>query len=120
MRIFKEFTIEAAHRLPNVPAGHQCGRLHEHSYRLAIQIDGPITEPQGWVIDFADLKAAFQPIHDHLDHHCLNEIEGLENPTAENLARWIWMRLEPTLPLLSQVVVHETCTAGCSISKEDF
>ena len=120
MRIFREFTFEAAHQLPNVPDGHQCGRLHGHSYHVVLQVEGPVSVESGWVMDFADLKAAFQPLLTQLDHHYLNDIVGLDNPTAENLAMWIWKNLEPTLPLLSRVEVRETCTAGCSISKEDF
>jgi 6-pyruvoyltetrahydropterin/6-carboxytetrahydropterin synthase len=113
MEIFKEFTFEAAHRLPNVPAGHKCARLHGHSFRAEIHVRGEIDPRMGWVMDFADIKAAFQPFYDRLDHHYLNEIEGLENPTSENLARWIWERMEPLLPGLSRVVVRETCTSGC-------
>jgi 6-pyruvoyltetrahydropterin/6-carboxytetrahydropterin synthase len=112
MEIFREFTIEAAHRLPNVPEGHKCTRLHGHSYRVEIHITGPVTAPTGWVMDFADVKEAFRPLHERLDHHYLNEIEGLDNPTSENLARWIWERLQDTLPL-SAVVIRETCTSGC-------
>lgn len=113
MDIFKIFTLEAAHRLPNVPPGHKCARLHGHSFRVELHVSGPVDPDAGWVLDFADLKAAFRPFYDQLDHHYLNDIPGLENPTSENLARWIWMRLKPTLPLLSEVVVHETCTSGC-------
>jgi 6-pyruvoyltetrahydropterin/6-carboxytetrahydropterin synthase len=113
MEIFKEFTIEAAHRLPNVPPGHKCARLHGHSFRIEIHVRGPVGSDSGWVIDFADIKAAFQPLNDQLDHRFLNEIEGLENPTSENLAVWLWDRLRPSLPLLSSVVVRETCTSGC-------
>jgi 6-pyruvoyltetrahydropterin/6-carboxytetrahydropterin synthase len=112
--LFKVFTIEAAHRLPNVPAGHKCGRLHGHSFRIEIHICGPVDEKSGWVIDFADIKTAFAPIFDRLDHHYLNEVEGLSNPTAENLARWIWGQLIPRLPQLTRVVVAETCSAGCA------
>lgn len=112
MDIFKVFTIESAHRLPNLPAGHKCLRLHGHSFRIEIHVSGPIVEPQGWVMDFADVKAAFAPLFERLDHHYLNDIDGLENPTSERLAEWIWERLKPHLPLLSEVVVHETCTAG--------
>jgi 6-pyruvoyltetrahydropterin/6-carboxytetrahydropterin synthase len=113
MEIFKEFSIEAAHWLPNVPEGHKCRRLHGHSFRIEIHAAGDLDPQLGWVMDFADLKTAFQPIEDQLDHRCLNDIAGLENPTSENLARWIWQRLKPTLPLLSKVVVRETCTSGC-------
>jgi 6-pyruvoyltetrahydropterin/6-carboxytetrahydropterin synthase len=113
MDIFKIFTLEAAHRLPNVPPGHKCARLHGHSFRVELHVSGPVDPDAGWVLDFADLKAAFRPFYDQLDHHYLNDIPGLENPTSENLARWIWTRLKPVLPLLSEVVVHETCTSGC-------
>src|SRR5688500_16133357 len=113
MDIFKEFTIEAAHRLPNVPAGHKCARLHGHSFRIEIHVRGPLGSRTGWVLDFADLKSACQPLFDQPDHHYLNEIDGLENPTSENLAIWIWDRVHPGRPLLSKVVVRETCTTGC-------
>lgn len=113
VEIFKEFTFEAAHRLPNLPSGHKCTRLHGHSYRVAVHVTGPVAGHTGWIMDFADVKAAFQPIKDQLDHYYLNEIEGLENPTSEVLARWIWTRLAPRLPGLTQLVVRETCTSGC-------
>jgi 6-pyruvoyltetrahydropterin/6-carboxytetrahydropterin synthase len=113
MDIFKVFNVEAAHRLPHVPAGHKCSRLHGHSFRVEIHVSGEPGVDTGWVMDFADVKAAFAPIHDQLDHHYLNDIEGLDNPTSERLSIWIWDRLKPALPLLSEVVVHETCTSGC-------
>lgn len=119
MEIFKEFTFESAHRLPNVEPGHKCGRLHGHSFRVEIHIRGPVDAHTGWVRDFADIKKAFQPFYDQLDHHYLNEIEGLSNPTSEVLARWIWVRLRPALPDLHQVVVRETCTSGCTYRGED-
>jgi 6-pyruvoyltetrahydropterin/6-carboxytetrahydropterin synthase len=112
MEIFKEFRFEAAHRLPNVPAGHRCARLHGHSFRVEIHVRGDVDETVGWVCDFADLKTAFEPLYKQLDHYYLNDVPGLENPTSEILARWIWERLEPTLPGLSSVVVKETCTSG--------
>ena len=114
MEIFKEFTFEAAHRLPHVPEGHKCARLHGHSFRVAIHVAGPIGAETGWVQDFAELKDAFDPLYRQLDHNYLNEIPGLENPTSENLARWIWHRLAATLPGLSCIVVRETCTSGCA------
>lgn len=111
--IFKEFGFEAAHRLPNVAAGHRCARLHGHSFRVEVHVVGDVGETSGWVRDFADLGEAMAPLLDVLDHSYLNEIDGLENPTSEILAAWIWRRLDATLPGLSQVVLRETCTAGC-------
>lgn len=113
MDIFKVFTLEAAHRLPNVPPGHKCARLHGHSFRVELHVSGEPGAETGWIMDFGDIKAAFQPIYDRLDHHYLNDIEGLENPTSERLAIWIWNQLKPALPQLSEIVVHETCTSGC-------
>jgi 6-pyruvoyltetrahydropterin/6-carboxytetrahydropterin synthase len=113
VEIFKEFTFEAAHRLPNVPPEHKCSRLHGHSFQAAIYVRGTVSEPAGWIIDFSDIKAAFQPWYDQLDHHYLNDIPGLENPTSEHLARWIWERIAGTIPGLCRVVVRETCTSGC-------
>jgi 6-pyruvoyltetrahydropterin/6-carboxytetrahydropterin synthase len=114
MNIFKIFQIEAAHRLPNVPAGHKCARLHGHSFRIEVHLDGEPGADSGWVMDFAELKVAFAPVFEQLDHRYLNEVEGLENPTSERLAIWIWKALKPTLPALSEIVVHETCTSGCA------
>jgi 6-pyruvoyltetrahydropterin/6-carboxytetrahydropterin synthase len=119
MEIFKEFTFEAAHRLPFTPEGHKCRRLHGHSFRVEVHIRGDVDPKTGWIRDFADLKAAFQPLQETLDHHFLNEVPGLDNPTSENLARWIWQRLKPGLPELCRVVVRETCTSGCVYAGED-
>ncbi len=111
--IFKEFTFEAAHRLPFVPENHKCHRLHGHSFRVEVHVSGEVDPNTGWILDFADINTAFRPLHDQLDHNYLNEIVGLENPTSENLAVWIWERLEAGLPGLCRVVVRETCTSGC-------
>ena len=113
MDLFKSFTFEAAHRLPNVPPGHKCSRLHGHSFEVIIYVTGPVDPKMGWVIDFGDIKSAFKPVYDRLDHFYLNDIDGLENPTSENLAKWIWAELKPTLPLLSQIDIKETCNSGC-------
>ena len=113
MDIFKVFTLEAAHRLPNVPPGHKCARLHGHSFRVELHVRGEPGADSGWVMDYAELKAAFRPLYEQLDHHYLNEVPGLENPTSERIATWIWERLAPALPDLAEVVVHETCTSGC-------
>lgn len=111
--IYKVFHIEAAHRLINLPPEHKCSRLHGHSFRVEIHIAGEVDPKFGWVMDFADLKKTFEPIYRQLDHNYLNDIEGLENPTSENLAAWIWQRLKPDLPLLKKIVVAETCTSAC-------
>ena len=113
MDISKTFHIEAAHRLPNVPAGHKCSRLHGHSFRIEVHVSGPVDPRLGWVMDFADIASAFAPVFERIDHRCLNDVAGLENPTSENLARWIWGELKPRLPLLDHLVVHETCTSAC-------
>ena len=113
MEIFKDFSIESAHRLPNVPEGHKCARLHGHSFQVRVSVAGSLHPELGWVMDFADIKAACKPVVEELDHRYLNEIPGLENPTSENLARWIWRRLKPQLPGLSRVRIMETCTSGC-------
>jgi 6-pyruvoyltetrahydropterin/6-carboxytetrahydropterin synthase len=118
MEIYKEFTFEAAHFLPNVQEGHKCRRLHGHSYRVRITVDGPVLPDAGWVMDFGNIKRSFNPILEQLDHWCLNDIEGLENPTSENIARWIWVRLKPSLPELSRIDISETCTSGCSYAGE--
>jgi 6-pyruvoyltetrahydropterin/6-carboxytetrahydropterin synthase len=113
MDIFKIFQIEAAHRLPAVPASHKCSRLHGHSFRIEVHVGGEPDAKTGWLMDFADVKTAFEPIFDQLDHRYLNDVPGLENPTSERLAIWIWNALKPTLPALSKLIVHETCTSGC-------
>jgi 6-pyruvoyltetrahydropterin/6-carboxytetrahydropterin synthase len=113
MELFKEFTFEAAHRLPNAPADHKCARLHGHSFRVEVHVSGRVHAHTGWVMDFGDIKNVAKPLIDELDHTYLNEVEGLKNPTSENIARWIWERLSPVLPILSEVVVRETCTTGC-------
>lgn len=110
--VFREFGFEAAHHLPNVAPGHKCARLHGHSFRVRVHVTGEVDPGAGWVVDFGDIAAACAPVRDALDHRYLNEIPGLENPTSEVLAAWIWERLAPTLPGLSMVVVRETCTSG--------
>lgn len=113
MEIFREFTFEAAHRLPFVSPEHKCSRVHGHSFRVAVHLEGPVEDRAGWVRDFADVSEAMAPVLECLDHRDLNAIDGLENPTSEVLARWIWDRVRPALPELSQVVVRETCNSGC-------
>jgi 6-pyruvoyltetrahydropterin/6-carboxytetrahydropterin synthase len=109
----KTFQFEAAHKLPNVPAGHKCARLHGHSFRIEIAVAGECDPRLGWLMDYADLSEAFRPLLDRLDHYYLNEIPGLENPTSETLAKWVWDRLKPGLPQLTEIVVAETCLSRC-------
>lgn len=111
--LWKEFRFEAAHLLPNVPPGHKCARLHGHSFHLEVHLEGPVDPQSGMLVDYADIKAAFAPLEAQLDHHYLNEIPGLENPTSENIVRWVWERLKPALPQLRRLVLRETCTVGC-------
>jgi 6-pyruvoyltetrahydropterin/6-carboxytetrahydropterin synthase len=113
MELYKDFRFEAAHRLPLVPEGHQCARLHGHSFFVRVTIAGEIDPSIGWIMDFADLKAAVDPTIKRLDHYYLNEIEGLENPTSENLCKWLWAEIKPQLPELIAIEVKETCNAGC-------
>ena len=113
MEIYKEFTFEAAHLLPNVPEGHKCGRLHGHSYRVRVYVSGEPGDTSGWIMDFADIMERVRPVYEALDHRYLNDIEGLDNPTSEHLAIWIWDRLKGDLPELSKIEVSETCTSGC-------
>ncbi|MGC9260638.1 MAG: 6-carboxytetrahydropterin synthase QueD [Phycisphaerae bacterium] len=111
--LIKEFRFEAAHRLPRVPPEHKCARLHGHSFRVELLVRGPVNQETGWLMDFADLRRAFAPLLEQLDHHYLNDIPGLENPTSEHLARWIWIRLKDRLPQLAQITIHESDTSRC-------
>lgn len=113
MELRKTFQFEAAHLLPHLPETHKCLRLHGHSFRVEVALVGDLDPKLGWVMDYADITAAFKPIWACIDHRYLNEVPGLENPTSENIALWIWTQLKPKLPLLTEVVVAETCTAQC-------
>jgi len=113
MDIFKTFSIEAARSLPNLTDGHPCKKVHGHSFKIRINVSGNVDKQTGFVMDFSDIDALFKPIYDMLDHSYLNDIEGLENPSSENLCRWIWERLTPSLPGLSQIEIKETDTTGC-------
>ncbi|MHC5026352.1 MAG: 6-carboxytetrahydropterin synthase QueD [Planctomycetota bacterium] len=113
VRLAKSFTFEAAHWLPCFPEGHKCRRMHGHSFRVDIIVAGDVPADQHYLVDFGDIAKAVRPIHDALDHRCLNEIDGLEVPTSEVLAEWIFARLAPNVPHLAEVHVAETCTARC-------
>ena len=113
VELVKDFRFEAAHYLPNVPEGHKCRRMHGHSFRGEVAVRGEVDPHTGWLIDFADLKCAVDPVVRQLDHYLLNEIEGLENPTSEVVARWIWERIAPDVPGLYRVTIEETCSSRC-------
>ncbi len=113
VRLSKTFRFEAAHDLPTFPEGHKCRRLHGHSFVVDVIVEGEVDEAEGYLIDYGEIGDACEPVRKQLDHYYLNEIEGLSNPTAENLARWIWQRLQPKLPVLAEIVVRETCTTAC-------
>ena len=113
MLLKKVFSFEAAHHLPHVDANNKCSRLHGHSFRVVVQVRGPVNEEKGWVLDFGEIRRLVEPIIDILDHRYLNEIEGLENPTSEHIAQWIWERLHPVLPILMSLEVYENPSSGC-------
>ncbi len=113
MELRRTFQFEAAHLLPKLPATHKCRRLHGHSFQAEIVVAGECDPQLGWLMDYADITEAFKPLWEQLDHRYLNEIPGLENPTSENIAVWIWERLKPVLPPLSEVIIAETCMARC-------
>lgn len=112
MEIYKEFSFDSAHFLPNVPVGHKCREMHGHTYRLKVFIKGELDPRLGWIMDFKDLKEALLPVIDQLDHKLINNIKGLDNPTAENITVWIWQQIKPSLPLLSRIELYETPTTG--------
>ena len=113
VRLVKSFGFEAAHWLPTFPQGHKCRRLHGHSFRVEIAVEGDVPGERGYLVDYGEIQKAFEPVRDELDHRCLNDVKGLENPTSEVLAAWLWKRLAPALPLLAEVIVQETCTVRC-------
>lgn len=112
MEIFKEFSFDSAHFLPNVPEDHKCKRMHGHTYRVRICIKGPLDDHLGWVEDFGTVKEVWKPVEKLLDHYTLNNIKGLENPTAEWIAIWIWRKLKPELPKINRIEVYETPSSG--------
>lgn len=113
MDIFRVFHLQCARRLPALPASHPCARVHGHSFEIEVTLRGTVDPVAGWVCDFADIERAWRPVHDALDHRYLNDIDGLENPTSEHLAMWLWQMLAPSLPALAQIRVVETHNAGC-------
>lgn len=113
-RLSRDFRFEAAHFLPRVPEDHKCRRMHGHSYQVRVTVEGEIDPAIGWLIDFAAVDAAVDPLVARLDHRVLNEIEGLDNPTSEVLAVWLWRALEDRLPLF-EIEVAETADSRCAV-----
>ena len=113
VELVRDYRFEAAHRLPRLPPTHKCSRLHGHSFRFSIALEGEVDERTGFLIDFGDVDTIVQPFVEQLDHFFLNEVEGLENPTSEVLAGWIWRKVRPKLPILKSVTVAETCNSRC-------
>jgi 6-pyruvoyltetrahydropterin/6-carboxytetrahydropterin synthase len=112
-RLVRSYEFEAAHRLPKVPAGHKCSRMHGHSYKLTVTVEGEVDPELGWVVDFAEVDGHVDPLVAELDHRILNDIPGLENPTSEVLAGWLWQRLAPRVPVLAEIAVAETRDSAC-------
>ena len=113
MQIYKTLRFDAAHRLTGVPPTHKCSAMHGHGFEIEVHLKGEVDPQTGFVMDFGDLAKACDPVLTQLDHAILNEIEGLENPTSENMSVWLWNLLKPQLPLLCQLVIKETETSGC-------
>lgn len=112
MEIYKEFSFDSAHFLPNVPEGHKCKNLHGHTYKLRVVLQGTPDPQMGWIMDFKDLKDCVNPVIDQLDHKLINDITGLENPTAENITIWLWQQIKPNLQQLCRLELYETPTTG--------
>ena len=113
MEIYREFKFDAAHRLPNLEEGHKCGNLHGHTFAVTVHIEGTVGDKTGWVRDYSEMKSICDPVIDLLDHQYLNDIEGLENPTSEIIAEWLWNRIKPKLTELTMIEVKETASTGC-------
>jgi 6-pyruvoyltetrahydropterin/6-carboxytetrahydropterin synthase len=112
MQIFKQFTFDSAHFLPNVPDGHKCKEIHGHTYHLKVFIEGDLVPHLEWVMDFAELKGVIVPVIKSIDHKLMNNLKGLENPTCENIAIWLWDQIKPHVPQLIRIELHETPTSG--------
>lgn len=110
----QHFQIESARFLPHLPKSHPCSRVHGHSFKIVLTLVGGLDPQIGWVIDYNDIQSLVKPIFDELDHKVLNEVPGLENPTSELLAKWIYDRVIAKLPILTKVMVAETPATECS------
>lgn len=112
MIVFKQFSFDSAHFLPNVPDGRRCKEIHGHTYRMVVHLEGELDNKLGWVMDFSEMKKVIAPIVDSIDHKLLNNTPGLENPTCEIITLWLWNKIKPAIPLLKRIELHETPTSG--------
>ena len=114
IELARDYRFDAAHRLMRLPDGHKCKRLHGHTFKVEVRLEGPVDEHSGFLLDFADVDRVVDPIIARLDHYYLNEIEGLDNPTSEVIAAWLWHRIAPSLAQLHSITVAETCDSRCT------
>lgn len=112
-KLVRDYRFEAAHALPNVPANHKCRRMHGHSYRVSVTIEGEVDPHMGWLMDFAEIDQHVDPVIKQVDHYTLNDLPGLENPTSELLARWLWDKIKRALPSMVELSVSETPDSRC-------
>ena len=113
MIVYKKFNIESARSIPNLPKTHPCHHIHGHSFKIIISVKGPVNKQNGFVTDFQDIDDAFSPFKKELDHSYLNDIEGLQNPTSENICIWIWNKIQSSLPNIYKIEIKETDSTGC-------
>ena len=114
----KTFRFDAGHYLPNVPSDHKCARPHGHSYRVTVVVAGEVDARTGWVMDFGEIKRVVEPLIAQLDHTNLNDVKGLANPTSEQIAKWLWDRIQPEIGQLHSITVSETESTSCTYRGE--
>ncbi len=113
VELIKTFRFDAAHSLTHLPPGHKCRNMHGHGYRVDIHVTGEVQAETGWLIDFGDLKAIVQPVIDTLDHANLDEIAELKVSTSEMLAKYMWDRIKPHLPIMTAIEIWESDSSRC-------
>ena len=106
--LIRKFEFDAVHRLPHVPSDHASSKMHEHHFEVELVVVGEVDPNRGWVMDYGEIDKIFNPIRDQLADRCLNEVEGLENPSSEILAQWVFRRVKPLIPQLDEVRIAET------------
>ena len=113
VELTKTYHFEAAHALTRAPEGHRCRHIHGHTYQVDVTLRGPVDPDVGWLMDYGDITAAVKPVIELLDHQFLNEVEGLSQPTSENLCAWLWDHISRSTPHLWEICVRETPTSRC-------